>query len=159
MTTSLTELLLDSFRQSLLSRMRLENGCWVYTGKIINTGYGMIRAGDKMISAHRASYQAFIGEIPEGMFVCHSCDNKRCINPAHLWVGTNQDNMRDMQQKGRHGSRTQPERLKLDEAKVRQIRELARDERNTQGEIAVMFSISRETANKVINRKAWRHVE
>jgi hypothetical protein len=56
----------------------------------------------KHMRAHRYSYQAFKGQIPDGMQVCHTCDVRNCVNPEHLWIGTNQDNFDDMVKKGRH---------------------------------------------------------
>ena len=77
--------------------------CWEWTAAFNNIGYGMFRwATNKMRSAHRASYELFNGPIPEGMIVCHSCDNPKCVNPKHLWAGTHRDNYNDMMAKGRN---------------------------------------------------------
>jgi len=78
------------------------NGCWEWKGKISKNGYGWIRN----MLAHRCSYEIFKGEIESGKSVCHICDNRKCINPDHLWVGTIKENMQDAKQKGRLADQT-----------------------------------------------------
>lgn len=82
--------------------VRSETGCWLWTGCKDNHGYGQlaIRQGLK-IRSHRISYELFVGEIPEGQFVLHKCDNPACVRPDHLFLGSQKDNMRDMDQKDR----------------------------------------------------------
>lgn len=74
-------------------------GCWEWHE--YHFLYPVIRFNGKMIRCNRLSYELYKGEIPEGMFVCHSCDNPSCVNPNHLWVGTHKQNMEDMSKKGR----------------------------------------------------------
>ncbi len=100
--------------------------CWMWKGGCNDEGYGNFRVGKKSERAHRASYRLNNGRIPIGLCVCHSCDNPSCVNPQHLWLGTDQDNTDDKLRKGRlnpafgdkNGSRTHPERLKRGDENV-----------------------------------------
>lgn len=76
-------------------------GCWLWTGEIGISGYGRFWAKNRKHRAHRFSYEAYKGEIPEGLIVLHSCDNPRCVNPDHLRVGTHYDNSQDKIARGR----------------------------------------------------------
>jgi hypothetical protein len=77
------------------------SGCWLWTGSLNDTGYGQLWVGSKSTRAHRLSYELHVGPIPEGMHVCHHCDNPPCCNPNHLFVGSHTDNMADKIKKGR----------------------------------------------------------
>ena len=78
-----------------------ESGCWIWTGLLTNSGYGKIGVGLKTVLAHRYSYYTFVKEIPENLYVLHKCDTKCCVNPSHLFLGTQSDNIKDMYAKGR----------------------------------------------------------
>lgn len=76
--------------------------CWEWQGNVLRGGYGKIEVDKKTQTTHRFSYGLHHGPIPNGMCVCHSCDNPPCVNPDHLFLGTHQDNMTDKMKKGRH---------------------------------------------------------
>ena len=78
------------------------HGCWEWTASQNRLGYGLIHEKRRMLKAHRVSWELHYGKvIPAGLFVCHHCDNPGCVNPSHLFLGTNTDNLRDMSAKGR----------------------------------------------------------
>ena len=88
-------------RRMTIALDKVPGGCWNWTQSLNTHGYGIVWFGGKMLLAHREAYELFIGPIPAGQWVCHTCDNRRCCNPKHLFLGTVLDNNRDTSQKGR----------------------------------------------------------
>jgi hypothetical protein len=76
--------------------------CWEWQGALTKRGYGKIKEGIKTFAVHRVAYTLYIGVIPKDFNICHKCDNPKCINPDHLFAGTQADNMKDKVKKGRH---------------------------------------------------------
>jgi hypothetical protein len=126
-----------------------DDECWNWKGAKKDGGYGVIGLGKRLIRAPRLSYAMEYGEIPEGKFVCHHCDNPSCVNPRHLFLGTNQDNMNDMCDKG--NSR---KKLTLDDAK--RIKQLIFENKYSQVEIANMFNVSNSAICLIAKGKNWK---
>jgi hypothetical protein len=140
----------------------------LWMGSMQTNGYGRFAYGTKQGGdraqepAHRVSYRMYVGAIPDKMFVCHRCDNPVCVNPDHLFVGTQFDNMRD-----NHWSRRNPELVSrgsknglsvLNEAVVKEIRRLHATTGAGCAELAKMFGVSKSTTSCILLRKTWGHV-
>lgn len=141
-------------------------GCWGWTAAHKN-GYGVFAVGRKSRRAHRVSWEIANGPIPAGLLACHRCDNRGCVNPAHLFLGTHSDNARDMADKGRWELPGRPRTIhrgmahgmaRLDDARVRRIREFHRIGL-TGLEIAAQFGISNSSVSYIVRREQWAHVE
>lgn len=140
------------------------DSCWTWTGKTIRGGYGDFRVSVdgrlRHIIAHRWAWEDAHGPIPSGMLVLHRCDNPPCVNPAHLFLGTQQDNMDDQAAKGRRpaakGADNKHARLSVED--VAAIRRLVNEERLTLAAVAARFGISRRHVAKLADGEAWSHV-
>ena len=132
--------------------------CWLWKGSPGGTGYGWFSINKINWTPHRFSYTHHKGPIPKGQFVCHTCDNPLCVNPDHLWLGTLQDNHRDMMNKGRHGHGQHPGSLnpsaKLTEQQVLEIRALP----GPHWKIAQQYGVSKCTIDEIRARTTWRHI-
>ncbi len=111
------------------------------------------------IYAHRLSWEIHHGPIPTGLFVLHHCDNPPCTNPAHLWLGTNADNMRDMTAKGRQARGAGNGQAKLTEAQVREIRRCHLQGAATYSTLARTFGVSIAGIEAIMLRKNWAWVK
>ena len=124
-------------------------------------GYGRVnrKAGGKWKAflAHRAAYAEVHGPIPDGMCVCHSCDNRSCINVEHLFLGTSADNMRDMKEKGRAAQGSANGNSKLTEAEIPRIRDMLACG-VSQTDIGSWFGVSQSKISDIKHGKRWRHV-
>ena len=125
--------------------------CWLWTAAVDRQGYGMLRSGNGMCRAHRVSYELHIGQIPKGLLVCHTCDVPGCVNPDHLWLGTNATNMVDMTAKGRRALGVSHGKAKLTEDQVRAIRADLRALRL----IAKDYDIGFRQIGRIRKRQQW----
>ena len=123
----------------------------------VRGGYGRFRLGDKKFLAHRLAWQFTHGSIPEGLCVCHHCDNPGCVNPHHLFLGTRTDNMQDAVRKGRIAHQTGEAHgmSKLTENEVLEIRGLLAEGKRSGEDIGAKFGVSRQTVFKIKTGKVW----
>lgn len=133
--------------------------CWKWLSHITPAGYGnfSLKLDDgkfHVASAHRVSYELTYGDIPSGMEVCHTCDNRACVNPNHLFLGTQADNMKDMKSKNRQTGGIKNPRAKLTEESVREMRRLY-SEGMSYKELAKKFSICWASVHNVVARRTW----
>lgn len=137
-----------------------DNGCWIWTGykrwAKSRMVYGALKVNGKHMLAHRASYEAFKEPIPVGLSACHKCDVPLCVNPEHIFLGTTEDNMKDMASKfrGTHGEKGV--HSKLTASQVLSIRAMAGTKYHR--EIAKEFNVSTVTITQILNRKYWKHI-
>jgi hypothetical protein len=164
------------------SRVNKTESCWLWTGAVFKgIGYGQltIREGKKVTprGAHRISWELNVGPIPDGLFVLHNCpggDNKLCVNPDHLYLGTHQVNMDDAANKGqmpsgkRNGLILHPESVvrgervavaKLNDELVRGIRSEYDGSRGCISRLSRKYKVDRNRIRLIVDGKAWSHVE
>lgn len=144
-----------------------DSGCWAWTGAKNENGYGVIgrgRRGEGNAKAHRLSFEIFHAvQLNPQQVICHRCDNPACVNPDHLFVGTQQDNLADMVSKERGSTPpllrgTENPKAKLNEHLVRRAFRLREDGLSTY-RIADELGVSRPAICSVLNKKTWRHVD
>lgn len=136
-----------------------ENECWPWQGSTTR-GYGVFWRNHHAIMAHRFSYELHFGPIPVGKrphdnCVCHKCDNRACVNPRHLFLGTQADNQDDMKKKGRSLIGERNYHCKLSAEAVREIRRLFGTGEVTRLELAAMFGVNDRSISNIILRRKW----
>jgi hypothetical protein len=163
------------------------SGCWNWRGGVFSSGYGAFKCEGRQWRAHRLAWTLTHGQIPDGACVCHRCDNPRCVNPSHLWLGSNAENTADRVGKGRsaygprNGARTRPDRILrgaswadahpsdlyrgprngraiLSDEVVAKIRRM-RGEQLSQSAIARTLGLSRSTVRDVLIGRTWGYLE
>jgi len=148
---------LSKLKEHLMARYIVSgSGCWEYQRCSKRDKYGLIEIEGRLHRAHRVSYSLFNGKIPDGMMVLHRCDNPPCINPKHLFVGNNSDNMADKISKGRQSKGEGRPLSKFKDKDVRQIRSLV--EHFSLKYIAIIFDVNPSTISRIVAKKTWKHI-
>lgn len=157
---------MQTIQQRFESKFVKTPGCWEWRAGKFSNGYGQFWAYGTQVGAHCMAYELYVGPIPDGMMVCHTCDQKACVNPNHLFIGTGTDNMQDMIRKGRQGQRgwwlrvrenkqgARNAAAKLTNGQVLKIRE----DRRTQQVIAADYGIKQAQVSRIKLRQSWSHV-
>ena len=136
--------------------------CWEWQGGRTSAGYGQFKAGGETYYAHRYSCELHHGPIPQGMQALHSCDNPTCVNPGHLRIGSQLENMRDKMDRGRHWTGERPKgeghhAAKMTKDKVLAVRAAIRSGA-TRRELADRYDVSLSCIDGITSRRTWRHV-
>jgi hypothetical protein len=141
-----------------------EDACWIWMRCVDTNGYGALKVWSKKVTAHRYSYELAYGLVPEGLEVCHRCNQRLCVNPRHLYAGTRQQNVADMIAAGTSGLRPPPVKQGVDhpyatltEAEVLDIYQRAWSG-ESQIQIAREYGVSKYTVSDIKHGKSWQHL-
>lgn len=141
--------------QRFWAKIRKTRGCWLWLGVPNSQGYGQIHVNGKTIGAHRFSYALHNGKIPRKLYVLHSCDVRNCVKPAHLWLGTQLENLADRDAKGRGVGGILNGRAKLSEIQVKNIRLAYATGTTSISKLAKIYPVNEPTICKIIKKKLW----
>jgi len=144
-----------TLEQRFLSKVKKSAGCWAWAAtQHSGVGYGVIKVGRKCLFAHRVSFELFCGEIKKGLCVLHECDNRLCVRPDHLFLGTRAQNAADRDAKGRCSKGVDHYRAKLKTGDIKKIRKSKR----TRTSLAKDYGVSRDAIGKIVRRETWAHI-
>lgn len=149
-----------SLTERLWSLVQKTPECWLFDGPLNDAGYGRFRWRGKRWFAHRVAFTSTYGPVTDGVFICHHCDNPRCVRPDHLFAGSHDDNMRDMARKGRHhncaGERHAMAKLTAEQ--VSAIRRCYLAGLVTQATLAKEYGVAISTISMIVRRASWSHI-
>lgn len=136
-----------------------KSGCWNWAGGLTDSGYGRITKGGRTSLAHRISYEHFNGAIPKGLYVCHKCNNRRCVNPDHLYLGTHADNTRDMLAAGNQSRGEKNGQSILTQEHVVKIKDMIKSGVIPYRKIGLEFGVSRSAIKDIASGRTWGWVK
>ena len=137
-----------------------DEGCFIWQKGKDTGGYGRIKINGKSKTVHRVAYETLVGEIPKGLHVLHTCDKRACLNPDHLFLGTNNDNVQDMVKKNRQKGPTKfPTQRKFSEELIKEIREDYRSGKYTIAQIAGECGVYPMTIWHIVKYKSYKDIE
>jgi hypothetical protein len=137
------------------SNTDVKDGCWEWLGGKATNGYGMMWDGEKKLYSHRVSFELFNGEIKEKC-ICHTCDNRGCVNPKHLWQGSYKDNINDAVIKGR--MRQGLKVGKFTGEQIKQIRQKYKPRKNSLGKVAKEYGVSRACIYFIVTKQHYKYI-
>lgn len=143
---------------SYVEKLGNESGCWLWIGGMTDAGYGAFWFKGTTQAAHRVAYLLVNGDIDHSLDGCHRCDTPCCVNPEHIFLGTEADNYRDSKSKGRNVRGEKHGMSKLTEEDVRSIRFL-RDSGIRNSKIAKIFNVTQALIGYIVKRKIWAHIK
>lgn len=149
-----------SNRCNIMGNIKIaDNGCWEWQKGCDEFGYGHFRdfSNKKQQNTHRISYKTFKGEIPKGKFVCHQCDNPKCVNPSHLWIGSCKENMQDASNKGRtHKGNTFGAKLSIED-----VLKIRKEYGPGMGykKLGKKYSVDWSNIRAIVKRRSWGKIE
>lgn len=144
---------MKNVKERLFQRTKTIGDCTIWTGSLDSSGYGKIVFNNKLIGTHRLSYQLFYGPIPNKKLICHRCDNRKCIRPEHLFIGTHSENTKDAWTKGRMKSND----VKLNWQKVDEIRFKYTTGKYTHRSLALEYGVCNSTIWDILNFNHWKN--
>lgn len=136
--------------------------CWLWTGRPTRAGYGQLQVNGRHAYAHRFSYELHYGPIPEGMYVCHTCDVRNCVNPRHLWLGTHLDNIADAARKGKYRGRSSTGAHQADPTRKRaklspeQVIAIRADRTSSTRALATQYGVGLEAVARIRRGQTWK---
>lgn len=152
------------YRERIKSSIQIApHGCWIWQKATLRNGYGSFAiGGGVMVGAHRASYAAFVGSIPQGLDICHKCDVRPCCNPDHLFSGTRSENIADAVAKGRMNLTARVRGEESPNSKLTEKDVLAIIARLSEGErqvpLAAEYGVTQHVISLISRNKAWTHI-
>lgn len=150
-----------SLKERFWSKVNKTDFCWIWTSASKDSGgYGYISVGRRMVRAHRLSYLWTFGKLPKDKFVCHTCDNRLCVNPKHLFLGTPKDNVHDMIRKKRDKKAVgeKASRSKLTAEQVKEIRVLFPKLNISYSAMGRLYGVKHSSIKRIILGLAWSHI-